>query len=181
MKIEPYKECLPVKNKIRRLVWNIGCLILFRPFVGPFFWRWRNTVLRLFGASIGKGCKVNASAKIWAPWNLKTGELVAIGAKAIIYNPASIIIGSKVVISQFAYLCTASHNIYSSKNSLIIAPIKISSFAWIASQAFISMGIKVGEGAVVGARAAVFKDVEPWTVVGGNPAKIINKREIQDA
>lgn len=38
------------------------------------------------------------------------------------------------------------------------------------------MGVTMGEGSVVGARACVFKDVEPWTVVGGNPAKLIKKR-----
>lgn len=48
------------------------------------------------------------------------------------------------------------------------------------ADAFIGMGVTVGEGAVVGARAAVFKDVEPWTVVGGNPAKFIKKRIIKE-
>ena len=48
--------------------------------------------------------------------------------------------------------------------------------SWIGTSAFISMGVTIGEGAVVGACAAVFKDVEPWTVVGGNPAKFIKKR-----
>ena len=43
------------------------------------------------------------------------------------------------------------------------------------------MGVTVGEGAVVGARAAVFKNIEPWTVVGGNPAKYIKKRVIKNA
>ena len=43
------------------------------------------------------------------------------------------------------------------------------------------MDVVIGDGAVVGARAAVFKDVEPWTVVGGNPAKFIKKRIIKDA
>ena len=44
----------------------------------------------------------------------------------------------------------------------------------------IDLGGSIGEGAVVGARAAVFKDVEPWTVVGGNPAKFIKNRVIKD-
>ena len=41
----------------------------------------------------------------------------------------------------------------------------------------IDLGGSIGEGAVVGARAAVFKDVEPWTVIGGNPAKFIKNRK----
>jgi putative colanic acid biosynthesis acetyltransferase WcaF len=58
-------------------------------------------------------------------------------------------------------------------------PIVIGPQAWVAARAFISPGVTVGEGAVVGACAVVTKDVEPWTVVAGNPAKFIKKREIK--
>ncbi|MDR2683898.1 MAG: putative colanic acid biosynthesis acetyltransferase, partial [Prevotellaceae bacterium] len=82
--------------------------------------------------------------------------------------------------SQRAFLCTASHDITKPDMPLITAPIIIEDQAWIAADAFIGMGVTIGQGAVVGARAAVFKDVEPWTVVGGNPAKFIKKREIKE-
>lgn len=57
-------------------------------------------------------------------------------------------------------------------------PIVIASQAWVAARAFVGPGVTVGEGAVVGACAVVMKDVEPWTVVAGNPAKFIKRREI---
>lgn len=180
IEVEPYKECLSAGNKFKRMCWSIFCFFFFRPFCGPLFWRWRNGVLKLWGCQIGKGSKINSSAKIWAPWNLEIGNYTAIGARANCYNPGKIIIGSKVVISQGAYLCTASHDITDAKNPLITAHIRIESFAWVAADAFIGMGVTVGQGAVVGARAAVFKDVEPWTVVGGNPAKFIKMRVIKD-
>lgn len=180
MKPAPYKECLPMSNKLRRLAWDIICLLLFRPFAGPLFWRWRNLVLRCWGAQIGKGSKVSASAKIWAPWNLTIGDYTAVGANANCYNPDKILIGNKAVISQGAYLCTASHDITDEDNPLITAPITIESFAWVAADAFVGMGVTIGQGAVVGARAAVFKDVAPWTVVGGNPAKFLKNRVIKN-
>lgn len=180
MKVEAYRECLPLSDKLRRLLWDVSYLLLFRPFVGPLFWRWRNIVLSIFGAKIGKGSKISASAKIWAPWHLQIGDYTAIGARADCYNVACIKLGSKVVISQGAYLCTASHDITDPHNPLITAPIYVDSFAWVAADAFIGMGVTVGEGAVVGARAAVFKDVEPWTVVGGNPAKFIKRRIVKE-
>ena len=180
MKVEAYHECLPLKNKFKRLGWNVCALLFFRPFVGPLFWRWRNLLLRLFGATIGKGSKFIASSKVWEPCNLEIGEYTAIGAGANCYNPGKIVLGSKVVVSQGAYLCAASHDITNPLNPLITAPIHIGSFAWIAAEAFVNMGITIGEGAVVGARAAVFKDVDPWTVVGGNPAKFIKKRIIKE-
>ena len=95
------------------------------------------------------------------------------------YNVAPIHIGANTTISQGAYLCTASHDISNPLNPLIIAPITIEDQAWVAADAFISMGVTVGQGAVIGARAAVFKNVEPWTVVGGNPAKFLKKRIIK--
>lgn len=178
--IKNYKDSLSFSNKLRRLLWNLSCLILFRPFSLPFFRCWRNFVLRSFGAKIGKGSVVKASAKIWNPQNLILGERTCIGPKAIIYNPAQIVLGDKVTISQYAYLCTASHDITNPYNPLITAPIVVGDQAWVAADAFVGMGVTIGEGAVVGARAAVFKDVEPWTVVGGNPAKVIKKRIIKD-
>ena len=137
-------------------------------------------MLRCWGAQIGKGSKVSASAKIWAPWNLTIGDYTAVGANANCYNPDKILIGNKAVISQGAYLCTASHDITDEDNPLITAPITIESFAWVAADAFVGMGVTIGQGAVVGARAAVFKDVAPWTVVGGNPAKFLKNRVIKN-
>jgi putative colanic acid biosynthesis acetyltransferase WcaF len=97
------------------------------------------------------------------------------------YNADKITIGANVVISQKTSLYTASHDITSVQNKWISAPIVIEYQVWIAAEAFVMMGVTIGEGAVVGARAAVFKDVEPWTVVGGNPAKFIKKRELSEA
>ncbi|MCH5175585.1 MAG: putative colanic acid biosynthesis acetyltransferase [Prevotellaceae bacterium] len=181
MKVEPYKECLPLSNKLRRLWWGMVYVILFRPFGGPLFRRWRVLVLRSFGAAIGERCAISASARIWAPWNLSVGDVVAIGPHTNIYNPGKIMIGNKVTISQDATLCTASHDFTLAANPLITSPVQIGSFAWIAAEAFVGMGVTIGEGAIVGARAAVFKNVEPWSIVGGNPAKFIKKRVIKDA
>lgn len=58
-----------------------------------------------------------------------------------------------------------------------MAPITLHKASWIGTRAFISMGVEIGENAVVGATASVYKDVEPWTVVGGNPAKFIKKEK----
>ena len=178
--VEEYKDSLTLGNKLRRLFWNVCCLFLFRPFAGPLFWRWRNLVLRMFGAKVGAGCKISNSAKIWAPWNLELGTYVCLGPSSQIYSANKIIIGDKVTVSQGAYLCGASHDISKLNKPLITAPIKIDSFAWICADAFVGMGVTIGEGAVVGATASVYKDVEPWTVVGGNPAKFIKKRVLKD-
>jgi putative colanic acid biosynthesis acetyltransferase WcaF len=57
-------------------------------------------------------------------------------------------------------------------------PISIGDQSWICADAFVGPGVNVGEGAVVGARAVAMRDVEPWTVVVGNPGCFVKKREM---
>ena len=180
MEVRPYKNKLGLRNKLLRVLWNIIYYILFRPTPNILLWKWRVFLLRCFGAKIGKHCKIRSSAIFWAPWNIEMGDYVSIGQKAQIYSVDKIIIHTKVCVSQGAFLCTASHDITNKDNPLITAPICIDSFVWIAADAFVGMGITIGQGAVIGARSAVFKDVEPWIVVGGNPARTIKKRTIKE-
>jgi putative colanic acid biosynthesis acetyltransferase WcaF len=88
-------------------------------------------------------------------------------------------LGADVIISQYAYLCTATHDIRDPNFNLVTAPIHISNRAWVAAGAFVGPGVAIGEGAVVGARACVFKNVKSWTIVGGNPARILGKRHLR--
>ena len=136
-------------------------------------------MLRLFGAKIAKKAIVHASARIWAPWNLEMDEYACIDDNVDVYSVNKIKLGKHATVSQQAFLCTASHNIYSKEHELTNAPIVIGDYAWVAAGAFVGMGVTIGEYAVVGARSAVFKDVEPWNIVGGNPAVFIKKRVIK--
>ncbi|WP_236714392.1 putative colanic acid biosynthesis acetyltransferase [Paludibacter jiangxiensis] len=167
-----------MKNKIGRFLWNSCYWLLFRPFNLGLFKGWRNVLLRLFGAQIASNVHIYATAKIWAPWNLTMGEYSTLGPHVDCYNQGKISIGNNTVISQKAYLCASGHNINQPTFPLILQPIKIEDQVWVAADAFIGPGVTIEEGAVVGARAAVFKDIEAWNVVGGNPAKFIKKREL---
>lgn len=179
MKYEKYEDVLTLKNKLSRLVWGVFSLATFRLLPGPLFRYWRSAVLRLWGAKIGKRCAIAATAKIWAPWNLEVGDYVAIGPRAEIYDVDKVVIGSNITVSQDAYLCTASHDISQLKNPLVTKPIVLGDSTWVAARAIVLSGVTIGEGAVVAAGAVVAKDVEPWTVVGGNPAKFIKRRELK--
>ena len=85
-------------------------------------------------------------------------------------------IGNRVDVSSGSYLCTAGHDIESPIMELTYAPIIIGDDVWIASRSIILPGVSIGNGAVVASGAVVAKDVSPWTVVGGNPARYIKKR-----
>jgi putative colanic acid biosynthesis acetyltransferase WcaF len=177
--LSSYSSTFSVKNKIARACWNVCRLVLFRPFVFNAFNPWRVLLLKAFGAQIGPNAMVYASAKIWAPWNLRMGTYSCLGPEVDCYNQGSIDIGAHTTISQKSYLCASSHDIRDPKNRLILKPIVIADQAWVAADAFIGPGVSIGQGAVVGARSAVFADVAAWTVVGGNPAVYIKNRELR--
>lgn len=96
------------------------------------------------------------------------------------YTVAPIILGDNATVSQGVKLCTASHDITSKIMELTTAPIMIGTNAWVAGWSILLPGVTVGEGAVVAAGSVVIKDVEPWTVVGGNPANFIKRRELKE-
>lgn len=178
-----YKNRHSGKSKFARVLWGIVWLFLFRPTPDRgirFFVRWRIWLLRLFGAKIGSHCAVRNTCNIWQPWNLEIGDWVSLSEECDIYSVDKIKIGHRSTISRGAFLCCASHDVTSPIMELTYAPITIGHDAWVAGRAIVMPGVSIGDGAVVGAGAVVLKDVEPWTIVGGNPAKFIKKRELKE-
>ena len=161
---------------LRRVLWVFG-QYLFSCSPRPCF-GWRRFVLRCFGARVGRNVNVYPSTRIYFPWNLTVGDWSAIGEEALVYNLGPITLGHKVTVSHRAHLCAGTHDYRRSDLPLLKPPIVVADQVWICADAFIGPGVTVGEGAVVGARAVVIKDVEAWTVVAGNPARVIQKRTL---
>jgi putative colanic acid biosynthesis acetyltransferase WcaF len=172
-----YSSGFSARNRLARALWLLVWGLCFRISPRPFF-GWRRTLLRAFGARIGRGAKIHSSCKIWAPWNLQMGEHSCLAFQVDCYDVEKVTIGEHATVSQYSHLCTASHDTSSPSMALTAAPIRIGRNAWVAAAAFIGPGVEVGEGAVVGARAVVVRPVPPWTIVGGNPATQIGTREI---
>jgi putative colanic acid biosynthesis acetyltransferase WcaF len=122
---------------------------------------------------------MRASTWIEMPWELTLGERCLIGDNVTIYNLGRITIGDDTVVSQGAHLCAGTHDYTDPAFPLRRDPITIGKHAWIAADAFVGPGIEVGDGAVVGARAVVTRNVAPWSVVGGNPARAIKDRDMK--
>jgi putative colanic acid biosynthesis acetyltransferase WcaF len=165
-------------NKAARVVWGICWLCLFR--TSPWFCHgWRRLILRAFGAQVGRGVKVFPSTRIWAPWNLKLGEYASLAHHVDCYCVAPISIGPHATVSQYSFLCAATHDIADPNMCLVTSPITIGDQAWVCACAFVAPGVNIGEGAVVGACSVVTKDVPPWTIVGGNPARRLRDRSVR--
>jgi putative colanic acid biosynthesis acetyltransferase WcaF len=172
--INPYSW----KNRLGRVAWAIVYLFLYRP--SPrFFGTWRRFLLRMFGARVGIAW-LHQSTRVWAPWQLEIGDEVYIDEQVRLYNAYGLKIGSRTMISQNVFLCTASHDYAHPQYPASGGAISIGDDIWICADAFVAPGVHVGRGAVVGARAVVTRDVEPWTVVAGNPARFVKQRVLRE-
>lgn len=157
-----------------RVAWAVGNNV-FSLIPRPLF-ELRSMWLRAFGARVGRHVRVYPSARVYFPWNLTIGDWSAIGEWALVYDLGKVTIGDKVTISQRAHLCAGSHDYSDPAMPLLKPPIHIADEVWICADAFIGPGVRVAEGAIVGARAVVVRNVAPWSIVAGNPARVIRKR-----
>lgn len=168
-----------VGYKIKSRVWSFVNATIFR--WTPWFMRkTRVAILKMFGAHLEWDCSISAYAKIVDPWNLTMGHLSSVDEDCCLRCRGKIIIGEKTCISRGADLLTGSHNVISSNFEMVTAPIIIGSNVWIATKSMVGKGVTIGDGAVIASYSNVIKSVEPWTIVGGNPAKYIKNRVIND-
>jgi putative colanic acid biosynthesis acetyltransferase WcaF len=165
-------------NRLVRSLWNVCFLLFYRPSprVAHLY---RVFLLRMFGADLDWTAHPYPSCRIWLPKNLRMGPHSSLGDNVDCYNVAPITIGGYATVSQYSYLCSATHDIRDSQFSLTSQPIQIEANAWVAARTYVGPGVTIAEGAVVGANACVYKDVPAWTVVGGNPARVLSRRDIR--
>jgi len=166
-----------VGNRAMRFLWDITYACLFRTSPRPLY-GWRRFLLRLFGAKLGTNTKISPTAQIWAPWNLICDSVVAIAADAVVYNPKPIHLGSHAILSQESYLCGATHDYDDPAFPTVSYPMKVGRYAWICARACVQPGVTVGDGAVLALGSVATRDLEPWTIYGGIPARPIKGRKV---
>lgn len=161
--------------KLFAIVWMLTCRWTPRPLNA-----WRLLVLRLFGCRIHGRPFVAPTVVIRVPWQLELHHRAAIGDHAEIYNLGECVLRERCTVAQHVHLCGGSHDLSKRALPLTVAPIDVGADAFIGATAFVMLGVTIGEGAVVGAASVVVKDVEPWTVVAGNPAAPVGSRSFED-
>jgi putative colanic acid biosynthesis acetyltransferase WcaF len=127
--------------------------------------RLRVSVLRAFGARIGRGTLIRHDVKIHWPWKLEIGADTWIGESAWILNLEPVSIGSNTCISQGVLLCTGSHDRFSPTFEFDNGPIVVGESVWIAARATILRGVRIADGATIGATALVARDVPEGATV----------------
>jgi putative colanic acid biosynthesis acetyltransferase WcaF len=178
--VDPHTEAsFSFGHRLARLAWGLVWTLLGRWTPRPLH-AWRALLLRSFGARLGRNCHVYPSAIVWAPWNLVMEDEACLGSEVRCYSMARITIGRRAVVSQGVHLCAGTHDFEDPSFQLMAFPIEIGAQSWICAEAFVGPGVRVGEGAVVGARAVAVRNIEPWTVNGGNPCRVLRKRKVRD-
>src|SRR4051812_29874376 len=160
------KSSFSFQHQFARAAWKFCWLLLCR-WTPPPLHAWRALVLRAWGAQVGARTHVYPGAIIWAPWDLTLGDDACIGDGADIYSVAPIVLGRRAIVSQNAFLCTASHDHRLADFPLVTAPITIADRAWVAARAIVLMGVTVGEGAVAAAGSVVTRDIPPGCIAAG--------------
>lgn len=166
--------------RIKIALWQVTWLFLFRPSPKPLK-AWRLFLLRLFGTRITGKPFVDSSCIIKMPWHLTLEDRACLGPKSEVYNLGHVTLKARSVVAQRVYLCTGTHDITIDTLPLVTAPITIGEECFIGACALILPGVTIGDGAVIGAGSVVTKDVEPWTIAAGNPAKPLGPRTFNRA
>ncbi len=105
------------------------------------------------------------------------GRNSCLGDRVIAYCLGNVTIGERVSVSQGAHICAGTHDYNRVDMPLMRPPISIGDDAWLAADVFVGPDVTIGEGVVLGARGVAVRDLDPWTVYAGNPARPVKSRE----
>ena len=162
---------------LKESLWLVVSLILFR--LCPFsFSALKCSVLRAFGARIGRNVTIKPQVKITFPWKLTVGDHVWLGEECWLLNLERIDIGSNVSISQRAVLCTGSHDYKRATFDLIVKPITVENGAWLGAGCWVGPGVTIGSHAILTLGSVATKNLAANGIYRGNPAELMKQRVI---
>jgi putative colanic acid biosynthesis acetyltransferase WcaF len=156
----------------------LKCLFFLSPLPWPS--GFKCSLLRLFGATIGRQVYIKPRVNIHFPWKLSVGDFTWIGEEVFLLNFEPIAIGAHCCISQRAFLCTGNHDYRQVDMPYLNRSIYIGDGAWIGAQVFVAPGSAVGSETVVTAGSVVFGDLVAGMVCSGNPCRPIKPRWKQE-
>lgn len=128
----------------------------------------------------GKNVQLFSGFSVRNPKGLILEDGVSIGPKCLLDARCGLTIRRNAVIAYEAIIWTLNHDYNDVNFCGKGAPVEIGEYAWVCSRSIILPGVKIGKGSIVASGAIVTKDVEPWTIVAGIPAKRIGNREQKD-
>jgi putative colanic acid biosynthesis acetyltransferase WcaF len=173
-----YKTTLKIEaSSFKQVVWYFVNIFFFKnPLVIGSSLKCR--LLRIFGATVGKGVVIKPAVNIKFPWKLRVGDHSWIGEGVWIDNLSEVIIGSNVALSQGALLLTGSHDYKKETFDFLTASIVLENGVWICAKATVLGGITCRSHSILTAGSVAGKDLEPYMMYTGIPAIAVKKRVI---
>lgn len=162
----------------KRFAWHYVNALFFKSGLFPVYGL-KVFILRLFGASIGKGVLIKPYVNIKYPWFLEIGDHTWIGENVWIDNLATVKIGSNVCISQGAYLLTGNHDFKKTSFDLFVKTITIEDGVWIGAKSVICPDVTCKNHSILSVGSILSCNMEPYSIYKGNPALKIAERIIQ--
>ena len=168
------------KEKVGRILWSMVQATFFRCTCHNWY-AIRRLMLATFGAKLHPTVRIRRTVSVECPWNLTMGADSSAGDRVNLYCLGPVTIGDRTTLSQGAHICAGSHDYRKRAMPLLRPPIDIGSDVWIAADAFVGPKVRVGDGAILGARAVALAPLAEWMIYSGNPAQAVKARgKIED-
>lgn len=164
-------------SAFKRVLWLLVSAVFFRHSLclGSGY---KRTLLRFFGAQIGKGVVIKPSVQIKYPWKLKVGDYSWLGEHCWIDNLGEVSIGAHCCLSQRSMLLCGNHDYTKANFDLLVGNITLENGAWLGAGAMIGPGVTMGSHSVLAAMSMASSDLKPYTIYRGNPAVEVRERRI---
>jgi putative colanic acid biosynthesis acetyltransferase WcaF len=163
------------RSKFVEAAWYLVKWALFLS-PGPFPSALKCSLLRLFGARIGRGVVIKPRVNIHFPWKLSVGNHAWIGEEVFILNFEPVTIGAHCCISQRVFLCTGNHDYRKPEMPYRNQPIVVEEGAWVGGQVFVAPGVTIGSEAVIAAGSVVTASQPARMICRGNPCSAVKPR-----
>lgn len=168
----------PGGSALKRLLWYYVNLVFFKSGWFPFY-GFKVSLLRMFGAKVGKQVEFKPCINVKYPWNLTIGDEVWIGENVWLDSLVMITIGSNVCLSHGSVLLTGSHNYKKTSFDLMTGQISLEDGVWIGAGAIVNQGVTAHSHAVLTSGSVATKDLDAYSIYQGNPAVKLRQRIIQ--
>ena len=162
---------------IKRVIWlPVSRFFFLTGFPWPS--SMKQSILRFFGAKIGRGVVIKPCVRIKYPWNLVVGDHCWIGENVWIDNLGKVSLGNHCCLSQSALILSGNHNFKKSSFDLMIGDITLEDGVWIGARASVGPGVTCGSHSVLTMGSTATSNLQPWMIYQGNPAKVKAQRKL---
>lgn len=168
-------------NRVSAWYWNGTVKLALKDCAGDIQIPGRCTVWN-DNVSVGSGTRLHSGVVLWGPGSIEIGSCCEVGFDSVIYSQQEVHIGSNCLFAAGCYIIDSNHGIergelIRNQKSTVKGPVVIGDDVWLGAHVVVTSGVTIGDGAVIGAGAVVNRDIPPYAIAVGVPAKVVGYRK----